>query len=193
MQFGGTRDGPREANVSNCVRGVTDSIFVGNCDPRIWLTGGEGWLADSSGCHESERTAARMVQLAASRKQREATDEEQAAEPKEHGKPNKQEQRRKKVERNIANLGRARWEDGKFSRLLSKWPDEQEFSETAALYSSLRSDQQQPCPRSQARKSFSRRRNHGGVGTFVGVRYHPASPVELVFKIDDHWARLVMT
>ena len=181
--------------MSNCVRGVTDSIFVGNCDPRIWLTGGEGWLADSSGCHESERTAARMVQLAASRKQREATDEEQAAEPKEHGKPNKQEQRRKKVERNIANLGRARWEDGKFSRLLSKWPDGREISrESAAWYSSLSSGQRQSCSRPRARKQkFKRRRNHGGVGTFVGVRYHPASPVELVFKIDDHWARLVMT
>ena len=83
MQFGGTRNGPREANVSNCVRGVTDSIFVGNCDPRIWLTGGEGWLADSSGCHESERTAARMVQLAAPRMQWKITVKEQAEEPKE--------------------------------------------------------------------------------------------------------------
>ena len=48
------------------------------------------------------------------------------------------------------------------------------LGEIAALYSSLTSDQQQSCPRSHARtQKFSRRRNHGGVGTFVCVRHLP--------------------
>ena len=42
---------------------------------------------------------------------------------------------------------------------------------SAALYSSLPGSRQQLCPRLQAKKQkFERRRNHGGVGTFVGVR-----------------------
>ena len=45
------------------------------------------------------------------------------------------------------------------------------LGENAALYSSLPSGRQQLCPRLQAKKQkFERRRNHGGVGTFIGVR-----------------------
>ena len=51
--------------------------------PRIWLTGGESWLADSSGCHESERMAKRLILLAAYGLRWEVTGKEQAEEPKE--------------------------------------------------------------------------------------------------------------
>ena len=45
----------------------TVSLWASIC-PRIWLTGGESWLAYSSGCHESKRKAVYLVLFAASTK-----------------------------------------------------------------------------------------------------------------------------